>query len=125
LPEDLETVQRMLASWLVSSGLPPLEITRVFDAATATAIAAFQAAQGATPTGTMHVLVDEPAVPLVFGQGEGETLSEACAAARAECKRRAACGPDQVKVERCSCWKGGASTWTCVVQCGCPAPPVA
>jgi hypothetical protein len=122
IPEDVEVVQTMLSDFLVSSGLPELPVTGVVDLETVTAIGAFEVAQGIAPTGQLHVVVEEP-IALFQGQGEGDTLKDACTAARDDLKAHANCGADvPLKMGKCTCWKGGSQTWTCIVSGGCQRP---
>jgi hypothetical protein len=121
--EDVAAVQTILASWMVAQGVPPIAVTGSLDAPTAAGIAVFEASMGLLPTGLVHVPIDDDAAPLAQGQGEGDTISEACNAARNACKALAGCPADApLKMGKCSCWRGGSRTWTCVVQCGCSMP---
>jgi hypothetical protein len=120
--EDVEVVQTMLSDFLVSTGLPELEVTGVVDVATIAAINAFEVAQAIVPTGLLHVPEEEP-IALLQGQGEGDTIKEACMAAREVLKANANCGADApLRMGKCTCWKGGSLTWTCIVTGGCQTP---
>jgi hypothetical protein len=65
----------------------------------------------------------EAPIALAQGQGDGDTLAEACQRAREDLKAQAKCGPnDTLKMGKCTCWKGGSLTYTCIVEGGCSAP---
>jgi hypothetical protein len=81
----------------MNAGLPELEVSGVVDEATIAAIGAFEAAQGVFPSGMLHLVIDEPEA-LAQGQVEGDTLKEACVAAREACKAEAACPPDDATI---------------------------
>lgn len=122
--EDVKSVQAMLAAWLTSIGSPTIAVDGQCGPTTLAAISAFLTAQGVPPTAHLFYVVSEDApIALSQGQGEGNTLAEACQKAREACKAQAQCGPqDIVKMEKCSCWKGGNLTYTCIVRCSCSSP---
>ncbi|MFD8543211.1 peptidoglycan-binding protein [Streptomyces sp. NPDC059649] len=120
-PDDVREVQEFLNDFRADNGLPLISVDGLVGPATIGAINAFQATQGGDQDGQM-VLADASS-GLVSGQGDGNSLKEACEAAKADCKATADCAQgDTLKTEKCFCWRGGTQKFTCQVKCSCQSP---
>ncbi|QZY20237.1 peptidoglycan-binding domain-containing protein [Streptomyces decoyicus] len=120
-PEDVRDVQEFLNDFRADNGLELIVVDGLVGPATIGAIKGFQAAQGGDQDG--QIVLAESSSGGVAGQGDGDTLKEACEAAKADCKAKAGCAQgDTLKTEKCFCWRGGTQVFTCQVKCSCQSP---
>ncbi|MER6558687.1 peptidoglycan-binding domain-containing protein [Streptomyces sp. NPDC001027] len=130
----MQEVQAFLNVWRGGNGFATLVEDGVVGPVTVDAINAFQEVQGGNGDGQILVAdtsdVDGGQIATgdlgtsdeVQGQGDGTTIKEACEAAKADCKEKANCSQDNLKMRKCLCWRGGELGFTCQVKCGCSTP---
>ncbi|MFI5978045.1 peptidoglycan-binding protein [Streptomyces sp. NPDC051452] len=130
----MQEVQTFLNAWRNDNGFSVIAEDGVVGPITIGAINAFQEAQGGNGDGQILVadagdgddgqiaLADVGTSDEVQGQGDGTNIKEACEAAKSDCKEKAKCPQDNLKMRKCLCWRGGELGFTCQVKCGCTTP---